>query len=112
VVASFQLTVFHWLGLPADHWSRKLKDEAIVYHAEAVKKTPPEYRDQLPTLEQALQLRFDNFLKDHRMFAPYEWSLTMLALLSTAVTAVAAAVTSPPARAAARIPVGPTLAER
>jgi len=90
VVACFQLTVFHWLGLPADNWSRKLKAETMAFHADAVKQTPPAFRDQLPTLEQALALRFENFRKEHRKFAPCEWSLTILALLAVAATVLAA----------------------
>ncbi len=94
VVGCFQVTVFHWLNPPADAWVKKLRDDTILHHRDAVAQTPPEYADQLPTLDQALTIRFENFVKQHHHMAPYEWGVTILALWATLAT-FAAASTAP-----------------
>lgn len=84
VVGCFQLTVYHWLSEPADSWTKRWITDTINYHRNSVEQTPPELRHQLPGLEQAIQMRFDNFLQEHTSFASLEWGLSVLACVATA----------------------------
>ena len=83
VIGCFQLTVFHWLMEPADSWTKKWITDTINYHRNTVAQTPPELRHQLPSLDQALQMRFANFLQEHTSFATLEWGLSILACFAT-----------------------------
>ena len=83
VVACFQMTVYQWLTEPADAWTRKLLAETVNYHRAAMAQTPLDLRHQLPTLDQAIQMRFDIFLDGHTSFALLEWSLSILACFAT-----------------------------
>jgi|GEM_PF-659666 len=91
VVACFQLTVYHWLPLSADSWTRKWIDDTIAYRNKALAQTPPEQRDQIPTRDEAIQMRFANFRREHAPFAPYEWALTIVGCLAAAHLFFAAA---------------------
>ena len=83
VVGCFQLTVYQWLAEPADSWTKKWITDTINYHRNTVGQTPPELRHQLPSLEQAMQMRFANFLQEHTSFAWLEWGLSVLACFAT-----------------------------
>ena len=91
VVGCFQLCSYHWLIVSADAWTRKWKDDAIAYNRKVLAQTAPEYRHLVPTVEEALDLRFELFLEEHRPYAPWEWGLTIFALISATVTFAAAA---------------------
>ncbi|MCG3130035.1 MAG: hypothetical protein FLDDKLPJ_00782 [Phycisphaerae bacterium] len=81
VVATLQVTVHHWLDIPADAWSLKLEADTRRVYREAVRQTPPEHRSALPaTEEEALALRYRNFVSAHRRYAPWEGAATLLAL--------------------------------
>ena len=83
LVGSFQLTVHDWLAEPADSWSKIWLADTLSFHEKAVAETPPELRHELPTREQAIQMRFKSFLKEHTSFAVLEWGLSVLACLAT-----------------------------
>ncbi len=88
IIACFQMTAFHWLPISADGWSTELKDDTIQYHRNAIAQAPPGYIDLIPTIEQAIEMRFAFFLDAHRSYAPYEWTLTIAALLFAVATFV------------------------
>lgn len=96
VVACLQLTVYHWLPLGADAWSRRLKEDTISHHSKALAKTPPELLDQLPTQDEAVHMRFEFFREEQRRTAPMEWAVTILALLSASYIFVLSAARSGP----------------
>ncbi|MBU0716650.1 MAG: GNAT family N-acetyltransferase [Planctomycetes bacterium] len=93
VVACFQLCSYHWLIQSADAWTRKWKEDAIVYREKVLSETPSEYRHLIPSVDEALELRLAEFRKDHQPYTPWEWSLTIAALLTTVATFAAAAST-------------------
>lgn len=81
VVATLQVTVYHWLDVPADAWSLKLEADTRLVYRDALRQTPPEHRSALPaTEEEAVALRYRNFVSAHRRYAPWEWAATLLAL--------------------------------
>jgi len=93
VVACFQMTVYHWLTLGSDSWSRRYKDQTIEHYEEAVRNTPPAQRNRLPKdVDEALALRLPNFIKEQQKFRPYEWAVTILSLLSAVLVAAAAVI--------------------
>lgn len=83
VVACFQMTTYHWLSEPGDAWTRKWLADTVAYHRHTVAQTPPELRHELPSLQQATQMRFENFLRELTSLAPLEWGLSVLACLAT-----------------------------
>ncbi len=98
VIGCFQLTAFHWLPVGADRWSIELKGDTIEHHRNAIAQVSADYIDQLPTLEQAIEMRFDFFVEAHRSYAPYEWALTLGALLFAVATFAAGAGVFPVTR--------------
>lgn len=91
VVATLQVTVYHWLDVPADAWSLKLEADTRLVYREALRQIPPEHRSALPaTEEEALALRYRNFVSAHRRYAPWEWAATLLALGASVQVFVAA----------------------
>ncbi len=96
VVACLQVTVYQWLSIGTDAWSRTYKDDAVAYYEKAVRETPPEHRHLLPaTVDDALALGLPDFIQDQRSYRPYEWGATILALLSAGLTFYAAARADP-----------------
>ncbi len=91
IIGCFQLYSYHWLTVSADSWTRKWKSDAIAYNEKVVSRTAPEYRFLVPNIEEALQMRFEVFLREHRRYAPWEWGLTIFALVAATVTFAAAA---------------------
>ena len=94
VVGCFQLCSYHWLVLSADTWTRKWVDEAIAYNQKVFGDTDPEYRHLVPSEEEALQMRFEVFLDEHRPFVPWEWGLTIVALVAATGTFLSTARSS------------------
>jgi len=99
VVACFQMTVYHWLQLGTDTWSRKYKDETVQVYKKTLRETTPELHHHLPKdVEEALALRLPHFIERQRKYRPYEWGLTVLALVSAGLTVWAGATAPRPAR--------------
>ncbi len=92
IAASFQMTHKDWLALGADTWSTVLVYATEREHAKFVELTPPERRDKIMPLDQALRVGRERFIAAHRPYAPYQWALTLLALASSVALFVTFAI--------------------
>jgi hypothetical protein len=95
LVATFQVTVYQWMGLGAGMWPEYLEG-AREFYAKARAETPPELQYKLPTWEEARRLAEQEY---RRLRAPdrlREWLLAVAALLGAGAVLAAAVFTVKP----------------
>lgn len=85
--ASFQLTVYQWVGtnVAAGSWPDALAKEQAAYE-QALADTPPALRHRLPARDEIPGMAWENYRRQRRPIVAYEWTLTIVSILASAAT--------------------------
>ncbi len=100
-VATAQITWPLWLTMPPGGWT-SFEQQARREYNRALTALPPEQRSAVKSFNETIRPLHEEYWQARSHSADYEWAFTLLALLGSAATVIAAARLHPPPAPASR----------